>query len=154
MADIVNKTTRSKMMSSVNSKNTKLELTIRKKLYARGFRYRINDKKLPGKPDIVLNKYKVVIFIHGCFWHQHGCPKSKLPESNNLFWKEKLSKNKDRDAENIEKLLKANWRVCVIWECNIPKNSSDLEERFIENIINFIQSNNKFIQSERFLYGK
>jgi DNA mismatch endonuclease (patch repair protein) len=139
-------------MSSVRSINTKPELFIRKNLYARGFRYTINNRTLPGKPDIVLKKYNAVIFVNGCFWHQHGCPKSKLPNSNYLFWNEKLSRNKDRDKKNIEKLINLKWRVCIIWVCNIPNKSSGKEELFINNIIYFITSNKNFVQSESFTY--
>ena len=117
MADIVDASTRSRMMSRVKGKDTRQEVEIRKRLFALGFRYRLHDKKLPGTPDIILPKYKAVIFIHGCFWHVHDCPLFRWPSSKKAFWKKKLSGNKKRDIENIEKLMKLGWRVLVIWEC-------------------------------------
>ena len=117
MADIVDASTRSMMMSRVKGKNTRQEVEIRKRLFALGFRYRLHDKKLPGTPDIILPKYKAVIFIHGCFWHVHDCPLFRWPSSNKSFWKTKLSSNKNRDIKNIAKLRKLGWRVLTIWEC-------------------------------------
>jgi DNA mismatch endonuclease (patch repair protein) len=97
---------------------------VRKTLFAFGFRFRLNDKRYPGKPDIVLPKYKAVIFVHGCFWHQHeGCPKSTPPESRKEFWNTKLNKNVERDHRNIEQLKTMGWRVAVVWECAIIKKS-------------------------------
>ena len=117
MADIVNALTRSMMMSRVKGKDTRQEVEIRKRLFALGYRYRLHDKKLPGKPDIVLPKYKAVILIHGCFWHAHDCDLFRWPSSRKAFWKNKLSGNKERDTENMAKLKKLGWRVLIIWEC-------------------------------------
>lgn len=93
-------------MSKISSKDTKPEILVRKFLFSKGFRYRINVKTLPGKPDIVLPKYKTIIFVNGCFWHGHNCKKGKLPSSNTDFWKEKISNNKSRDAKNSDLLVK------------------------------------------------
>lgn len=117
---------RSKNMSAIKSKNTKPELKVRKSLHHLGFRYRLFDKKLPGRPDLVLPKYKVVIFVQGCFWHFHNCRYFKWPKTNALFWKQKILTNVDRDISNVIKLQKINWRVCLWWECTI-KNSQDFE---------------------------
>lgn len=107
-------------MSKISGKETKPEIRVRKFLFAQGFRYRKNDKKLPGKPDIVLPKYKTVIFIHGCFWHSHkNCPKSKLPTSNREFWENKIQKNIERDKKNLKTLKNENWKLIVIWQCQI-----------------------------------
>lgn len=107
-------------MSKISGKETKPEILVRKFLFAQGFRYRKNDKKLPGKPDIVLPKYKTVIFVHGCFWHIHkNCPKSKLPTSNQEFWENKIQKNIERDKKNLKTLKNENWKIIIIWQCQI-----------------------------------
>ena len=118
--DIWNKEKRSECMSRIRSKNTKPELALRKALFARGFRYRVNDKKLPGKPDIVLPKYKTVIFIHGCFWHGHeDCKYAYIPKTNTRFWIDKITSNAERDKVNAEKLTALGWNVLMVWECEI-----------------------------------
>lgn len=104
-------------MSRVKGKDTRQEVEIRKRLFALGFRYRLHDKKLPGTPDIVLPKYKAVVFIHGCFWHVHDCDLFKWPSSKKAFWKTKLKENRKRDIANISSLQELGWRVLVIWEC-------------------------------------
>jgi DNA mismatch endonuclease (patch repair protein) len=107
-------------MSKIRSKNTKPELTLRKALFARGFRYRVNDTKLPGKPDIVLQKYKTVIFLHGCFWHRHeGCKYAYTPKTNTKFWVDKITYNAERDKVNFQKLMALGWNVLTVWECEI-----------------------------------
>lgn len=117
MTDIVDASTRSRMMSGIKSKDTRQEVEIRRRLFALGFRYRLHDKKLPGKPDIVLRKYNAVIFIHGCFWHVHDCSLFRWPSSGKVFWKKKLTGNRNRDIENIVALKKLGWRILIIWEC-------------------------------------
>lgn len=110
-------------MSKVSGKETKPEILIRKFLFSKGFRFRKNDKKLPGKPDIVLPKYKTVIFVHGCFWHQHkGCRKAARPTSNTEFWNVKLDKNVERDKNNTLQLNKDGWKIITIWECDLKNN--------------------------------
>lgn len=117
-------------MSSVRNKNTKPEILIRKALFKNGFRYRINDKKLPGSPDIVLPKYKTAIFVHGCFWHGHSyCPKGSLPVSNKIFWKNKISKTVERDSRIKEELEKCGWKVLVLWQCGLS-NKTKREDTF------------------------
>jgi DNA mismatch endonuclease, patch repair protein len=125
MADIVDASTRSIMMSRVKGKNTRQEVEIRKRLFALGFRYRLHDKKLPGKPDIVLRKYRAVIFINGCFWHAHDCPLFKWPTSKKVFWKKKLSGNKERDYQNTSSLIKLGWRIFTVWECSFRSAGRD-----------------------------
>ena len=118
--DIWDKNKRSECMSKIRSKDTKPELTLRKALFARGFRYRVNDKKLPGKPDIVLPKYKTVIFLHGCFWHRHEhCKYACTPKTNTEFWVDKIASNSERDKINTEKLTALGWNVLTVWECEI-----------------------------------
>lgn len=117
MADVVDKVTRSRMMSGIRSKNTKPEKLIRSALHRLGFRFRLHQASLAGKPDLVFRKYNAVIFIHGCFWHGHGCPLFKLPSSNIFFWRNKIERNRARDIEALDALKVAGWRVMVIWEC-------------------------------------
>jgi DNA mismatch endonuclease (patch repair protein) len=117
--DTVDRKTRSKIMASVRQKDTAPEMLLRKRLHHLGFRYRLHDKKLPGSPDLVLKKYQAVIFVHGCFWHRHGCKLSTSPSTRKEFWKDKFKKNIDRDKNNIEKLLQSGWRILIIWQCAI-----------------------------------
>lgn len=123
MADVHTKEQRSYNMSQIKATNTKPEEIVRKYLFSRGFRYRKNDKRLPGKPDIVLPKYRTVIFVNGCFWHGHsGCRYFIWPKSNPEFWKEKITRNIDRDKEVREKLEEAGWNVLTVWECELKKD--------------------------------
>lgn len=126
-------------MSQIRSKNTKPEEIVRKYLFSKGFRYRKNDKRYPGRPDIILPKYKTAIFVNGCFWHMHdGCPKFIMPKSNIEYWKPKLERNKRHDIENKIALEKQGWKVIVVWECDLKKDKKDgrlmhLVEEIIEN---------------------
>lgn len=122
MADVVDKVTRSRMMSGIKGKNTKPEILVRKALHAQGIRFRIHDKKLPGKPDIVLKKHKTVIFVHGCFWHGHDCKYFKWPKTRPEFWRDKIEGNKARDSKHQEQLEEMGWNVKVIWECEVRRN--------------------------------
>lgn len=132
MSDIFSLQKRSDIMSKIGGKNTKPEILVRKFLFSKGFRYRINVKTLPGKPDIVLPKYKTVIFINGCFWHGHNCKKGKLPSSNIDFWKEKISNNKSRDDKNSDLLIKLGWKVIIIWQCEISNvNNREIRLEFL-----------------------
>lgn len=116
--DTLSSIERSRVMSAVRSKNTKPELIVRKLLHAMGFRFRLHRKDLPGKPDIVLPKYRSCIFVHGCFWHQHaGCKRASQPTSNTKFWNKKLLENIERDKRNCHELRLRGWKVLVIWEC-------------------------------------
>lgn len=117
MPDIVSKQKRSEMMAGIRGKNTKPEIVVRKGLHALGFRFRIHDRKLPGKPDLVLPKYNAAIFVHGCFWHGHDCHLFKWPQSRTDFWREKILGNRANDEKALDALEKAGWRVLVIWEC-------------------------------------
>lgn len=107
-------------MSRIRGKDTKPEILVRKYLFSKGLRFRKNDKRLPGHPDIVLPKYKTVILINGCFWHGHeGCRYFKLPETNRSFWEAKINRNRARDKETNDELLKKGWKVIIIWECEL-----------------------------------
>lgn len=119
MSDVHSKETRSYNMSRIRGKNTKPEEMVRKHLFAKGFRYRKNDPKLPGKPDIVLPKYRTVIFVNGCFWHHHNCRYFVWPKNNAEFWKKKIDGNVERDAYNHQVLESLGWRVIDVWECEL-----------------------------------
>ena len=134
MTDVVDKKTRSRMMSGIQGKDTKPELIIRKGLFARGFRYLLHDKRLPGKPDLVLPKYNAVIFVHGCFWHAHGCILFKWPKTRKDFWREKISGNKVRDERNVKELVSKGWRVMQIWECSIKGPKRKDIDRILDRV--------------------
>lgn len=104
-------------MSGIRGKNTQPELLVRRGLHARGFRFRLHTAKVPGKPDLVLARYRAAIFVHGCFWHGHDCHLFRLPSTNTEFWREKIGRNRSRDLQVREQLATSGWRVMVIWEC-------------------------------------
>ena len=114
-------------MSGIRGKDTKIEVTVRKALFARGFRYRLHDPRLPGKPDLVFPRYRAVVFVHGCYWHGHECRLFRLPATNTAFWQAKIDGNRVRDMRTRQCLLDAGWRVCVVWECAL-RGSARLEE--------------------------
>lgn len=118
MADIVDKATRSRMMSGIRSTNTKGEVQLRSALHRLGFRFRLHDRKLPGRPDIVLPRYRAVIFVNGCFWHGHSCSLFRWPSTREEFWRDKIASNIARDQSAKMELIAAGWRVATIWECS------------------------------------
>lgn len=127
-------------MSGIGGKNTKPEMLVRKALFAAGFRFRLHRKDLPGRPDVVLPGRRVVVFVHGCFWHAHqGCPYAKTPATRREFWEAKLAANVERDRRTREALLSAGWRVLVVWECatrlsGVRERLSELLTRWIEGV--------------------
>lgn len=124
--DILTPQQRHKSMASVHSKNTKPEVLVRKFLWNEGFRYTLNNPRLPGHPDIVLKKYRTCIFVNGCFWHGHdGCKYFSIPRTNTEFWKKKISRNKERDKEEQRKLAEMGWHVIVVWECQLKADKRD-----------------------------
>ena len=126
MADVHSKEVRSYNMSQIKGKDTRPEVLVRQYLFSRGLRFRKNDKRYPGHPDIVLPKYHTVIFVHGCFWHLHkDCRYAVMPSSNVDFWEKKLYGNRERDARNQAELSEMGWRVIVIWECELKKDKRD-----------------------------
>ncbi|ALD97296.1 very short patch repair endonuclease [Pseudomonas syringae] len=155
MTDVVDSATRSRMMAGIQGKNTSPELLIRKALHARGFRFRIHSKHLPGKPDLILPKHKAAIFIHGCFWHGHGCRFFKIPKTRTEFWLEKIHRNQARDLAQIADLQKAGWKVLIVWECAVRlmnKEKStllvDLVADWLLNRSEYFQLDEKFLESE------
>jgi DNA mismatch endonuclease (patch repair protein) len=146
--DRVNKQTRSKMMSAVRSKNTKLEIDIRRCLFAHGFRYRLHVRSLAGTPDIVFPKYSAVVFIHGCFWHSHMCSRFSLPENRKDWWQRKLEGNKARDAMALADLRRNGWRVLIVWECSIRGAGINREEA-----LDLVCTHaGKFLRSKKFFH--
>lgn len=130
--DVLTPEQRSWTMSRVKGKDTKIKIQVRSYLFLKGYRFRKNDKRYPGKPDVVLPKYKTVIFVNGCFWHQHpGCKHSKLPETNNEYWKEKLQKNVVNDQMHTKQLQDMGWRVIVLWECELKKDFDNQMKKVI-----------------------
>lgn len=117
---MVDANTRSRMMAGIKGKNTTPEIRLRKALHRAGFRFRLHAARLPGRPDIILPRYRAAIFVHGCFWHRHeGCKNATSPKSNAAFWEVKFARNVERDACNMAKLLGAGWRVGIVWECAV-----------------------------------
>ena len=126
MADVHSEEVRSYNMSRIKGKDTKPEMLVRKFLFSKGFRYRLYDKRLPGKPDIVLPKYKTVLFIHGCFWHGHeGCRYFVLPKTRTDWWLSKIDNNKLNDFQSVRALVADGWRTIVIWECELKPNERE-----------------------------
>ena len=137
MADIHPPEIRSYNMSRIRSKDTKPEEKVRKYLFAHGFRYRKNVKNLPGSPDVVLPKYKTVIFVQGCFWHMHDCGRFQWPATNQDYWEPKIRRNVERDQLNREQLLALGWKVLTVWECELKKkNIDETMSRILQEIRN------------------
>jgi len=127
------------MMASVKSKNTAPELSVRKALFRKGLRYSLHNKSLPGSPDLVFPKYKAVIFIHGCFWHNHDCKHGKIPESNRDFWENKLRGNAVKDAGNIAELQSKGWRVKVIWSCSLKNKKEFPSQEAFDEVVDWLK---------------
>lgn len=126
MADVHTKAQRSYNMSRIKGKDTKPEMLLRKFLHANGFRYSLHKKELPGRPDIVLTKYKTIIFVHGCFWHGHdNCKYFKIPQTRTQWWTDKINRNKANDEKSIKALKKLGWKVIVVWECKLKPASAE-----------------------------
>ena len=137
---------RSFNMSRIRGRDTAPEMLMRRWLWAKGFRYRLHRKDLPGKPDIVLTKYGAAIFVHGCFWHRHGCQATTIPASRTSFWIAKFQENVNRDKRNVEDLLDRGWRVLVIWECGLRGRAANLEEVRMQTS-DFLKSEIRFAES-------
>ena len=137
MADTIAPERRSEIMSHIKSKDTSIELMVRKYLFALGYRYRVNYKALPGKPDIVFTKKKIAIFIHGCYWHGHDCGSryAHSSQSNKAYWGPKIQRTQQRDQEHIAKLEADGWKVIVLWECQLKSDFGQSMSWLIDNIL-------------------
>ncbi len=143
MADIVDRATRSRMMSGIKGYNTKPEMIIRKALHKLGYRYRLHDKRLPGKPDLVFSSRNAVIFIHGCFWHKHDCHLFKWPSTRVKFWKEKILGNFQRDKKIKLTLKKLNIKNLTIWECSLKGKTRLSREDLVSEIVSWLENNDR-----------
>ena len=141
MSDIVDQATRSRMMAGIGGKNTKPELLLRRVLHARGLRFRLHDRKLPGTPDIIFRRFQAVCFVHGCFWHRHtGCPYATNPATRPDFWQGKFRGNVERDRRTKRRLREAGWRVATVWECALRKEGPDITARALERWLRSTES--------------
>jgi DNA mismatch endonuclease (patch repair protein) len=140
MADVVSAEVRSRMMSGIRGKNTKPEMIIRRGLHAKGFRYVLHDRRLPGKPDLVFPKHQAVIFVHGCFWHGHDCHLFKWPKTRKQFWRSKIHRNKELDKIALATLKRAGWRCCIIWECSLKGPKRLPIDHIVEGIVEWLIS--------------
>jgi DNA mismatch endonuclease (patch repair protein) len=147
LVDVVDVATRSRMMSGIKGKNTSPEIFVRKILHAQGYRFRLHVAILPGKPDLVMPKYNVAIFIHGCFWHGHDCRYFKLPATRREFWVNKISKNKHRDQSQQEVLLASGWRVLIVWECAVRRALRSADSKpLLEMVEAFLIGNDSILE--------
>ena len=126
MADILTPKERSELMSRIRGVNTKPELIVRRALHGLGYRFRTHVRRLPGRPDLVFSKRRAVVFVHGCFWHRHGCMRTYFPKSRRKFWETKFAKNVERDKRDQKLLVEAGWRVLVVWECEVESDEATI----------------------------
>ena len=148
--DVLSHSQRHKNMSAIRSKNTKPELLVRHYLWSRGFRYRLNNPRLPGHPDLVLRKYRTCIFINGCFWHGHeGCKYFKMPKTNTDFWQKKITRNKERDREEQQQLARMGWHCIIIWECELKNDKREQTREALAFTLNHI-----FLQDHSIAYPR
>jgi DNA mismatch endonuclease (patch repair protein) len=143
MTDVHSPERRSKNMQAIRHKNTTPELLIRRLLHARGFRFRLHVRDLAGSPDIVLPKFRAAIFVHGCFWHGHGCHLFKLPQTRREFWENKINTNRARDVRNMAALQHGGWRVLTVWECAIKGRFRQPEDVLVDSIERWIRSDSE-----------
>lgn len=148
MADIVAPDVRSAMMAGIRSKHTKPEIILRSGLHREGFRFRLHDRKLPGKPDLVLPKHRAVIFAHGCFWHGHDCHLFKWPKSQEAFWRNKIERNREVDARSQAALEQAGWRCAIVWECALKGRTQWPHPAVISKLANWLVSRKRTIEIE------
>ena len=148
MADVVDPATRSRMMAGIRGKNTRPELLIRHALHRLGFRYRLHDPGLPGKPDMAFPKYKAAVQTHGCFWHGHHCHLFKWPTSRVEFWQKKITRNREKDAENVAALTADGWRVLAIWECAIKGRTRRPLQEIVETASTWLKSGSGNLEIE------
>jgi DNA mismatch endonuclease (patch repair protein) len=138
-SDIVDAATRSRMMAGIRSRDTKPEMLVRRGLHRRGFRFRLHGRKMPGRPDLVLPRYRAAVFVHGCFWHGHDCPPFKWPRAREMFWREKIIGNQARDRKAVEALGRAGWRVLTVWECAFRNKDEAARENALDQIATWLK---------------
>ena len=149
MADVVEKSKRSEMMAGIRGKDTHPEIVVRRALHARGFRYRLNVRGLPGTPDLVFPKRRAVVFVHGCYWHRHqGCRYATVPATNTEFWAIKFAENVSRDTRNVRELRAKGWRVAIIWECALRRGR---REDAIADVVGFLGGDEKSVVIPQYL---
>ncbi len=146
MADVVSPAVRSRMMAGIRGKDTKPEIIIRRGLHALGFRYRLHERKLPGKPDLVFPAREAVIFVHGCFWHGHGCHLFKWPSTREDFWKAKITRNRENDERHSTALAEAGWRQAIVWECSLKGNTRLPDGASVELLADWLRSDRASIE--------
>lgn len=146
MADIVDKATRSRMMSGIRGRDTKIEILVRKALHARGLRYRTGVRALPGRPDIVLPRWRAAILVHGCFWHAHDCGLCRIPATRSQFWQEKLRGNAVRDQRNETALFEAGWRTAIVWECAVRGRGPQAVASVADQLVDWLRGPEKTIE--------
>ena len=145
MTDIVDRATRSRMMAGIGSRNTKPEVVLRRALHARGLRFRLHNRKLPGTPDLVFRRFGAVCFVHGCFWHRHaGCRFTTTPATREEFWQAKFEANMERDRRKRSELLEAGWRVAVVWECALRKG---FEAGTVSEVEHWVRGNERELET-------
>jgi len=145
--DIVDRATRSRMMSNIRSADTRPELIIRHDLFRRGFRYCLHARNLPGRPDLSLPKYRALIYIHGCFWHGHNCDLFKWPKTRSDFWEQKIRSNQQRDKRNIQLAIESGWRACVVWECSTKRVKEAIRViQLVDGIDRWLRSDSYFAE--------
>ncbi len=143
MADVHDEATRSRNMAAIRGADTKPELIVRRGLHARGFRFRLHDRKLPGRPDLVFPKYTAVIFVNGCFWHGHNCNLFKWPKTREKFWRDKIAGNQRRDEQALSSLRAAGWRIASVWECALKGRGRLSQDDLIDSIAAWLSSDRK-----------
>lgn len=146
MADVVDSKTRSRMMAGIRGKNTRPELLIRRGLHALGFRFRLHDKRLPGKPDLVFPRRRAVILVHGCFWHGHSCHLFKWPTSRDQFWRQKIIRNRENDFRAEEELVRAGWRIGIVWECALKGRHRYSDEHVLRQLDRWLRGKRPLIE--------
>ena len=144
--DIVDAATRSRMMAGIKGKNTRPEMLVRRGLHALGFRFVLHDRRLPGKPDMVLPRWRSAIFVHGCFWHGHDCPLFRWPSTRQEFWRQKIGRNQERDIEVEAELDRAGWRVLKIWECSLKGTGRIGIDRVVPLAADWLRSDEQFME--------
>lgn len=142
--DIVKPAVRSMIMASVGQKDTGAEVLLRKALHRRGLRYKLHDRALPGSPDLVFPRFKAVLFVHGCYWHSHGCYRSTMPKTRKAFWTAKFAANRARDARNRTELLGQGWRVLTVWECRLRGKTAQPLDRLAKRVETWLESKKRY----------